>query len=42
LFADDTSIEEKSKEMNSLCNMVNTDFKKMNLGKIFQNGPNNG
>ena len=27
LFADDTSIGEKSYEMNSLCNMVNTDFK---------------
>jgi hypothetical protein len=36
LFADDTSIGEKSYEMNSLCNMVNTDL------KIFQNGPNNG
>ena len=27
LFADDTSIGEKSYEMNSLCNMVNTDLK---------------
>ena len=28
LFADDTSIGEKSYEMNSLCNIVNTDSKK--------------
>jgi hypothetical protein len=27
LFADDTSIGEKSYEINSLCNMVNTDLK---------------
>ena len=27
LFADDTSIGEKSYEMNGLCNMVNTDLK---------------
>ena len=27
LFADDTSIEEKSYEMNNLCNMVNTDLR---------------
>ena len=26
MFADDTSIGEKSYEMNSLCNMVNTDL----------------
>jgi hypothetical protein len=41
VFVDDTSIGEKSNEMNSLCNMINTDLKKMNLEKIFQNGPNN-
>jgi hypothetical protein len=28
VFVDDTSIGEKSNEMNSLCNMINTDLKK--------------